>query len=683
MLESWGDSLIPIRKQSGRARRGIALTTCRVLLAAAASAVWLSATPAHATSTAVAAQTGNLLQGDNATFSTSIGTWSNFSNANLQWAAMSGQGGTGGLVLTATGPNMTVLSGTATNGGLTPASADSIYSGAISAEAPTGSVAIQPALIFYTGTGTMIRTVFGPSVTAQTSSWTQSSPVVAIAPANTADVVLALVVYNSGASSKVVFDNAWIEQTSEATTPSVVGPLSTSGNTILQANGAPFVPRGVVLNGLETIPTASTVTEQAVIQAKAWGANIIRLPLGEQFWLSSNCDYSPGYQAEVNQVVNWITSLGMVALLDLHTNTVQGCEPGGPHNMADEAQSPTFWNQVAAQYASNPLVAFDLYNEPHNIPSQVWLNGGLTVDVYRPYQIYQAAGMQQLYNAVRVTGAKNLVFISGLNWANDPPSQPVSGNNIVYAAHAYTCPDNPPPSCASLTPYDPSSILKPWVAFSSTHPVAVTEFGWPSQGDGTYLANLITYVRTQGWGWIAFAWEDSPYPAGWDLTARWLPNLPAEPAPSGIPVICEFVRVSTGASPCVAPSITSPTSPTSQTASPTAPTAQAKPSGASTVNTTAPQPQNVLAHPTTAEPLATSPVRGSSSTFHPCTTACDSYGSPVGAAYSQQIDAAKRGYQASGSIARTAGEVVVWVVLGTFIVPTVVRRLRRASAKSA
>lgn len=672
-----GRLVIPNRKQSGRPRRGVG-KACQVVLAAVASAAWLWATPAHASTTTVAAQTGNLLQGDNATFSTSVGTWSNYSDASLQWSATSGEGGTGGLVLTATGSNMTVLSGTAANGGLVPASANSIYSGSISAEAPTGAVAVQPALIFYTSTGTMLRTVFGPSLTAQTSAWAQSSPVVAIAPANTADVVLAVVVYNSGAGSTVVLDNAWIEQTSEATTPSVVGPLSTSGNAIFQANGAPFIPRGVVLNGLETSPTASTVTQQAVIQAKAWGANFIRLPLGEQFWLSSNCNYSPGYQAEVSQVVNWITSLGMVALLDLHTNTVQGCEPDKPHNMADELQSPTFWSQVAAQYKSNPLVAFDLYNEPHNITNQVWLDGGLTVDVYYPFQAYQAAGMQQLYYSVRNTGAKNLIFISGLNWANNPPSQLVSGNNIVYAAHAYTCPDNPPPSCTSLTPYDPSSILNTWVTFSSSHPVAVTEFGWPSQNDGTYIANVIAYARSHGWGWVAFAWEDASYPAPFDLTARWVPGMPAEPAPSGIPVICEFVSVSTGASPCVAPPITSSTS---TTAAPTAPAVQwTPPSGSPTAAPTRLQQQLVPSPAIQVQSPATPAVRAPGSkrvTGDSCISACGSSGSRVDTVYSA-ASATKLGALVSHAKSHNLRGAALLFGLGIFIVPPVARRFRKA-----
>lgn len=660
------------------------MLACRIALAAGVSVAWLWVAPAQANSTSTTTATAptNLLQADDADFSTSIGTWSNYNDASLQWVGSAGVGGSGGLVATATGPRMAMLSATSGNGGLTPATAGSIYSGAISGIAISGQEFIQPLLVFYAGGGTQITSVFGPATNAGTSQWTQSDPVVAIAPANTASVALGVIVYNTGAGAKVAFDNAWIEQSAEATTPSVVGPLSTSGNKVVQANGAPLVPRGVVLNGLETSPTASTVTQEAVIQAKAWGANIVRLPLGEQFWLSSNCDYSPGYQAEVSQVVNWITSLGMVALLDLHTNTVLGCQAGGPHNMADATQSPTFWSQVASRFSSNPLVAFDLYNEPHNISNQVWLNGGMTIDSYAPYLIYQAAGMQQLYNAVRGAGAQNLVFVSGLDWGNHPPTQLVDGNNIVYAIHAYTCQHSPPPSCASPTPYDPSEILDPWVSFAVNQPVAITEFGWPSQTAGTYTANVITYAANQGWGWVAFAWEDSHDPAAWDLTARWLPNLPAQPAPSGIPVLCEFVRVSTGNSPCVAPTGSAPQSPATQvaSASPTAPSVQLKPPNGSTAIATSLQPKALPGSVASVHVLG---INSPAAVHNGCLLGCSANLSSTGAVYSRpgQMVGPSRGQLVTISAAlRVTG---VLAAVGLFLFGPLPRRLRSAASESS
>lgn len=668
------------RRPSGRSQSGLGLRTCRALVAAVTSLAWLWVSPAQASSSQTVTTAGpvNLFQGDQATFDKSIGAWANYSDANLQWSRSAGVGGTGGLVMTATGPKMAVVSGTPANGGLTPASPGSIYSAGLSGESPSGTEPIQTVLIFYTATGATNGSVFGPGASVGTGGWTTPAPVVAIAPANTTSVALAVIVYNAGAGSELVLDNAWIEKTAEATTPAVVGPLSTSGNRVLEANGVQFVPRGVVLNGLETLPAASTVTQQAVIQAKVWGANVVRVPLGEQFWLPSNCDYSPVYQAVVNQVVNWITSLGMVALLDLHTNTVLGCEPGGPHNMADEAQSPTFWSQVAAQYGSNPLVAFDLYNEPHDITDQVWLNGGLTIDTFAPFEVYQAAGMQQLYNSVRATGAKNLVIVSGTNWGNNPPSQPLTGSNIVYAAHAYTCPNSPPPQCDSPTPYDPSTILDRWITFSSSEPVAVTEFGWPSQSEGTYANNVIAQARSHGWGWIAFAWEDAAYPAPFNITEGWSPNSPAEPAPSGIPVLCELVLVSTGASPCVAPPIVSPTTPKSQAIAPTAPAGGPSTKNEPTAAATLAQPA-VVGAPTAAGAL------GSLARHErlACPVACDSSSAAVGTVHQPTGKIGRSGHPSWSPVSLLLRLASILAALGVFLLPPIVRRVVRVDPARA
>src|SRR5204863_8587456 len=143
-------------------------------------------------------------------------------------------------------------------------------------------------------------------------------------------------------------------------------------------------------------------------------ANIIRVPLSEALWLSTSCVYDSSYAAKVDGVVSAITSRGMVALVDLHYNTISSCGTAKQWPMADYPNSVTFWQQLAARYKNNPLVAFDLYNEPHGISDDIWRNGG---SVTWQGTTFQAAGMQQMYDAVRGTGANNLVIVGGNGWA--------------------------------------------------------------------------------------------------------------------------------------------------------------------------------------------------------------------------------------------------------------------------
>jgi hypothetical protein len=198
----------------------------------------------------------------------------------------------------------------------------------------------------------------------------------------------------------------------------------------------------------------------------------------------------------------------MVALLDLHFNQTKHCAVPHQQPMADAPNSLTFWQQVAGRYQGNGLVAFDLYNEPHDISEAVWRNGGNTT---WQGQTFKAAGMQQMYNTVRATGAKNLVVVTGMSWGNLPPNNgPLTGFNIAYGVHSYTCPQQPPPNCGRtpLNAYDGSFFLKHWLNFAKTKPVFVTEFGWPDPFDGRYVQSLINYASAHGFGWVLFTWGD-------------------------------------------------------------------------------------------------------------------------------------------------------------------------------
>ena len=88
--------------------------------------------------------------------------------------------------------------------------------------------------------------------------------------------------------------------------------------------------------------------------------------------------------------------------------------------MAD-TNSVTFWRQVAKLFASDANVMFELYNEPfmgEGSPTDAdwntWQNGGSYDATGNPqggaYKgVFQAVGMQQLYDATRGTGARQIL----------------------------------------------------------------------------------------------------------------------------------------------------------------------------------------------------------------------------------------------------------------------------------
>ncbi len=281
------------------------------------------------------------------------------------------------------------------------------------------------------------------------------------------------------------------------------------GRSIIGPDGNVFIPRGVNKAGLEASSAGYEVAWWNFVRMKRWGANVVRLPVSPHLWLPTMCSYDAEYAGRVDRVVAWTEALGMLLILDNAWST-QGrtCGPSGwagEQKMAD-AHNAEFLRSLADRYKDHPWVAFDLYNEPHDISDAVWRDGG-TVDGW------QAVGMQQLLDVVRSTGATNLVFASGNMWANDLRmivDRPLRNDaDVVYAAHSYPIwcdgpvPDDVPYSCnGRQVPAFLDTMVAPAAARRA---VMVTEFGTarPIAGE---VAAVIEWAEAHQLGWAAYAW---------------------------------------------------------------------------------------------------------------------------------------------------------------------------------
>jgi hypothetical protein len=475
------------------------------------------------------------LAGDAARFEKSIGGWSGDATT-VTSVSTPVRHGNGALQLSTANPlggSMTAWSP------VEKAVAGDRYVGTAWVRAITAVRGARAELRFVDHGGHQTDLELGENVTDSLTTWTSLPEVAAIAPKGAAGVQLGVEFPVVGAGGMHVVDDASLLQTPGGSTD-VVGPLQAFGSQIFDGNNKPVILRGLQRFGLEGGTQTPLPTESEIAQLKGWGANEVRISLGEQKWLTTTCHYEKDYTRQVDQVVHWVTSRGMVALINLHFAALGACGTPGLTPMADSPNAITFWQEVAARYASNNLVAFDLFNEP-NVDAATWLNGGQFVV---GQNIYQAAGMQQLYDAVRGTGAANLVVISGLNFASKPPAHPVIGANIAYGIHAYTCPHNTPPHCTTPHPFDPSPILDKWVTFAKTHAVLITEFGWPDHGvSGTYNANVIAYAEAHHWGWSGFAW-DGGTDGLFDLVqnTKASDNTTIEPNQGGMPLVAGFAK---------------------------------------------------------------------------------------------------------------------------------------------
>lgn len=489
------------------------------------NAAQVTTTAAASGSISPAVTSANLLTGATAALTTAVGSWTGGTGTTVTAAV-------GTLLATTPLPtNAVVFSGSAPRTE-TPVTPGAVVDVSARVQATTVGRPAQVGVAFYDATGKQVTVVLGKLLTDG------ADPVVAGASAlvPSAARLAALVAIWWGTEGGEVhgLSQPVLTETTGGAAP-IAGPLRAQGNQILDATGHVVILRGIHREGLQK-SRYTPMSQAEVNELHAWKANVVRIPLAENKLLPGDCAYDPSYVSQIDSVVQMVTGVGMVALLDLHANALSPCGPIAQQPMAD-TKAIAFWKTVAARYKSNVRVAFDLYNEPHDVSDDVWLSGGSAT---WNNAVYQVVGMQQLYDAVRGTGATNLVFVGGTNWASQFPTTGtrLRGTNIVWSAHAYTCPTATPAQGGSCNPgpggpYDPSGLLGNFVPASATKPVMITEFGWPDKRDGTYARNVISYASSHGWGWAAFAWD-----GGTDGLFSLLADLTNyEPAVGGMPVL--------------------------------------------------------------------------------------------------------------------------------------------------
>ncbi|WP_269540001.1 glycoside hydrolase family 5 protein [Cerasicoccus fimbriatus] len=184
--------------------------------------------------------------------------------------------------------------------------------------------------------------------------------------------------------------------------------LGVMGNKVINSDYEPVLLRGVNIVSLEWSAKGEKIHRSVKVALKEWNANVIRLPIIDSFWFGrgkgkQKSNDAEAYRKIVDDVVTMASGEGAYVILDLHRY-------GGIKESARE-----FWLDAAARYANNPAVLFDLYNEPHGISWELWRNGGEMKT--KDKGTVQLIGMQDLLEAVRSTGARNIVIAGGTGYA--------------------------------------------------------------------------------------------------------------------------------------------------------------------------------------------------------------------------------------------------------------------------
>jgi endoglucanase len=331
-------------------------------------------------------------------------------------------------------------------------------------------------------------------------------------------------------------------------------PLRVSGNRLVNAASQPIQLRGVNRIGFEyscvrNIGLVDGPVDQASVDAiKSWRVNAVRLPLNEHCWLGINgapSAYSGvAYQQAIKDYVSLLNQNGLYAILDLHWSGPGMSLANGPRPMPNADHSPTFWSQVAAAFKGNDAVIFDLFNAP--VPNnnvnvdteeaarrswECWRDGGTascdaTLSLGPPetaMSASQAVGMQTLVDAVRGTGATNVILVGGIQWANTlwtsaahnwlsyRPTDP--RGNLAAAVHIYSF-----ARCTTVACYD--SDIAPVAAQA---PVITGEFGIGGcdAAAAQWLNTLLSWFDGHQVGYLAFVWNAPDGCTNGNLIADW------------------------------------------------------------------------------------------------------------------------------------------------------------------
>jgi hypothetical protein len=309
-----------------------------------------------------------------------------------------------------------------------------------------------------------------------------------------------------------------------ASAPGGAPQLHVSGNELVSASGQRVVLHGVDRAGTEYACVQNKgifdgPTSQASINVmKAHGINAVRVPLNEACWNGEsyvNPAYSGAhYRDAVEGYIHRLNNSGLVTILDLHwtdgsyTGPASACVDAKAtcqKPMPDAAGATRFWTSVASSFKGDDAVVFDLFNEPY--PEQAahgseaqgwncWLHGGQC-----PGISYRVAGMQSMLDAVRSTGANNVVMAGGLTWSNDLTGwlshKPVDpDHNLAASWHSYNFNACSKESCWN-------SQIAPVAA---RVPLIAGEIGENDCGT-SYITPLTKWMDSKSASYLAWTWN--------------------------------------------------------------------------------------------------------------------------------------------------------------------------------
>ncbi len=305
-------------------------------------------------------------------------------------------------------------------------------------------------------------------------------------------------------------------ETVDTETDSATGWLYTSGNLIKMndGDGNPADDETVILHGVSMIDITTVSTDggyQAQLDRMAqWNVNLVRMPVyphdnthGDTKpiggWSTSNADTL--FNTYLDPAVQYAKSKGMYVIVDLHY--IMDITATSANNTTVRQ----FWTDMAPRYADDPMVLYEVYNEPINTGgTQNWND-------WQPI-------VQDFVDIIRGHAPQNLVLVGGPKWSQKIggcATNPVTGGNIVYVAHLYSW---------HYYGADGADIENQVETCHAAYPVMLTEWGGDNTTQLGYIAALIRdnglsftgWAFHNTWGPAMFSGGTDDVPSTWNVT---------------------------------------------------------------------------------------------------------------------------------------------------------------------
>jgi endoglucanase len=274
-----------------------------------------------------------------------------------------------------------------------------------------------------------------------------------------------------------------------------------AGSTQLLRDCKPWVPRGLSFFGRlvprsrDADPSTAAARDrfdaEALPLAKAIGADVVRLQIGQPFLDPQSPQHDPAYLGEVKDAVAAARRAGFSVILSLQWEGRTGVKPV---EMLPKASALRAWAAVAPAFADDLGTAFELFNEPASPPEP----GPAVWEAWR-------AGHQALIDALRRQGVRNLLIVDGLRGAarlDGAPALTDPLGQLAYAVHPYFGQED----------NSPAGWDQRFGRFAASHPVIATEWGHAARqcerGGPDRVEALLDYLAERRIGVIAYGADE-------------------------------------------------------------------------------------------------------------------------------------------------------------------------------